>query len=576
MSATWLGNSCGVSVRRRQLVPAGEVLPTAAPIVPSAPVTRTRAGLLIGASTIAGALARQLAVSQRRHPVHEHVAHALGQEVRLEDRPALGEAPGSKTATSARAPSRRMPRSARPMRSAGWPVSRWTASSGESSRSSRTMKRQNHDAHVYAPWKNDSASLPFGREGRRVRARHAEPVRERLALLILGVGVDDHHQLVQLVDAGEQEVVDGVERLLAPVGGDRREVAAAVLRPDLVVEQDDARPVVAGAQDRAVAAHLVALRRVAQDRRELRRLGAERPGGQRRVEVRQAERARVHVERDVLPRVARGLDELDAAAALLDPVPRDEMRDLQPHLRLRAGADRLGDRVGGALVALARVRRVERRLPRQRRQLVLARRLLLRVLEPGRVAPRALVERLAQQHLHLGELSRVGRPVGEAERRQPQLAVRDEAEDVHRGPRGLERLEVLARGAPRDREIVGVAVDRAASLLRIADREAAEAAVADDLGRDALVDRADRTRIHEQRVVGVAVDVDEPRRDREPGRVDRSAARLERADRGDAAVLHADVGDATLGARAVVDRAAADHDVEAHARAACASARPSR
>ena len=24
------------------------------------------------------------------------------------------------------------------------------------------MKRQNHDAHVYAPWKYDSASLPFG------------------------------------------------------------------------------------------------------------------------------------------------------------------------------------------------------------------------------------------------------------------------------------------------------------------------------------------------------------------------------------------------------------------------------
>ena len=69
---------------------------------------------------------------------------------------------GSKTATSARAPSRRTPRSERPIRSAGWPVSRKTASSGVSSRSSRTMNRQNHDAHVYAPWKNDSASLPSG------------------------------------------------------------------------------------------------------------------------------------------------------------------------------------------------------------------------------------------------------------------------------------------------------------------------------------------------------------------------------------------------------------------------------
>ena len=311
-------------------------------------------------------------------------------------------------------------------------------------------------------------------------------------------------------------------------------------------------------------AHLVALRRIAQDRRELARLGAERPGGQGRVEVRQPERARVHVERDVLPRVARGLDELDAAAALLDPVARDEMRDLQPHLGIRTGANRLGHRVGGALVALARVGRVEGRLPRQRRQLVLARRLLLRVLEPGRVAPGAVVERLAQQHLHLGELGGVGRPVGQAERRQPQLPVRDEAEHVDGGPAGLERLEVLAGRAPADRKVVGVAVDRATSLLRIADREAAEAAVADDLGRDALVDRAHRTRIHQQRVVGVAVDVDEPRRDGQARRVHLCPVRLERADRRDAAVLHADVGHTALGARAVVDHAAADDEVEAH------------
>jgi hypothetical protein len=37
------------------------------------------------------------------------------------------------------------------------------------------------------------------------------------------------------------------------------------------------------------------------------------------------------------PRRAR-VDELDAAAALLDAVARDEMRDLQPHLGVRAGA----------------------------------------------------------------------------------------------------------------------------------------------------------------------------------------------------------------------------------------------
>ena len=57
-----------------------------------------------------------------------------------------------------------------------------------------------------------------------------------------------------------------------------------------------------------------------------------------------------------------------------------------------------------------------------------------------------------------------------------------------------------------------------------------------------------------------------PGRDGQAGGVDLAAVRLERADRRDAAVLHADVGHAALRARAVVDRAAADDDVEAHAR----------
>ena len=62
-----------------------------------------------------------------------------------------------------------------------------------------------------------------------------------------------------------------------------------------------------------------------------------------------------------------------------------------------------------------------------------------------------------------------------------------------------------------------------------------------------------------------------------PGATARPAAsislpvRLERADRRDAAVLDADVGDATLRARAVVDGAAADDEVEAHARVALPS-----
>ena len=60
------------------------------------------------------------------------------------------------------------------------------------------------------------------------------------------------------------------------------------------------------------------------------------------------------------------------------------------------------------------------------------------------------------------------------------------------------------------------------------------------------------------------MDVDEPGRDGETGGVELAAVRVERADRGDAAVDHAHVGCAALRAGAVVDGAAADDEVEAH------------
>ena len=113
--------------------------------------------------------------------------------------------------------------------------------------------------------------------------------------------------------------------------------------------------------------------------------------------------------------------------------------------------------------------------------------------------------------------------VGEADRREPELAVRHKAEHVDRRPRLLEPVEVAAGRAPLDRHRVVVAVDRLARERRVDDREAAEAAVADHLERDALVDRARRARVDQQRVVGVAVDVDEPGRDGKPGGVDLGA-----------------------------------------------------
>src|SRR6185503_7671124 len=247
--------------------------------------------------------------------------------------------------------------------------------------------------------------------------------------------------------------------------------------------------------------------------------------------------------------------------ALHEAVARHEVGDLEAHLGAVARADRLGDRLRRAVVAPARVGGVERRVTGERGHLVLRGRLLLRILESGRVAPGALVERLAQEGLHLPDLPGIRGAVGETERRQPKLAVRDEAQHVDGGLGGVESREVLAGRAPGQREVLRVAVDRAARGVGVADREAAEAAVADDLRRHALVDRAHRAGIDEQRVVGVAVQVDESGADREPGGVDLLGVDpVHVPDDGDAPVVHEHVACTAGCAGAVVDRAAADRD----------------
>ena len=179
------------------------------------------------------------------------VASRLGSNVV----PSSRNASGSKTAMSAWAPARRTPRSGIPIRSAGWLVSRRIASGRLSTRSCWTQKRRYQAAQVYAPWNTWPGERAVRRHRRRVRARHAERVRERLALLLLGVGVDDHHQAAGIVGRPEQQVVDGIERVLAALGGDRRDVAPRVVGPRLVVEQHDAAPVAAGAEDAHVVAH---------------------------------------------------------------------------------------------------------------------------------------------------------------------------------------------------------------------------------------------------------------------------------------------------------------------------------
>ena len=265
------------------------------------------------------------------------------------------------------------------------------------------------------------------------------------------------------------------------------QVAARELGPERVVEQHHAAPVATRAEDAAVAAHRVAARRVAEQGRELVPWDGERLAGQRREEVREAERARVHVERDVEPGVVRRVDDLDAAIRLLGPAARHEVRDLEAGLRVRRPC--------------GPPRRPASAAPSSRRRVCVAYHapsaaataassvtsssvapVSGRVLEPGGVPPGALGERLAQELRHRAALGGRRRTVGEPDRGEPQLAVRDEAEDVDRRPCGLEAVEVLPRARPRQRHRVVVAVDRRPREAHVAHREAPVPAVADHLG----------------------------------------------------------------------------------------------
>ena len=125
------------------------------------------------------------------------------------------------------------------------------------------------------------------------------------------------------------------------------------------------------------------------------------------------------------------------------------MGDLEPNAGPLGGTERLGHRLVGALVAPPRVRRVDRVASAadlaHRDQLVLVGATLRCVLEPRRVAPRALLERLVEQVPHLRELVVAGRAIGESDDRQPDLPVRHQARDVDRRGRLLQPLEVARR-----------------------------------------------------------------------------------------------------------------------------------
>jgi hypothetical protein len=177
--------------------------------------------------------------------------------------------------------------------------------------------------------------------------------------------------VMELVDAAEQQVVDGVERRLAAVGRDRRESRARMLGPDVVVEQDDAdqsRTALRIERWSRIASRFAG-RAGSRRARRARRRAPTAAGG---VEVREAEGARVHVERDVLApsRVPRPTSSMQRRLSS-SPFARDEMGDLSRSLRGRpCESPRRPPRPRRRRAS--RVGRVERCEARERRDLLLS------------------------------------------------------------------------------------------------------------------------------------------------------------------------------------------------------------
>jgi len=135
-----------------------------------------------------------------------------------------------------------------------------------------------------------------------------------------------------------------------------------------------------------------------------------------------------------------------------------------------------------------------------------------------------------------------------------------------------EHRDIAARGHLVDpRHVGGEAVPRRGGRGGIQAPEAREAdlegddpgaAVADHIGGDALHDLEGHLWIAQHREVVVAVDVDEAGAHREAGRVELGPAALgDGPDGGDTVATHAHVGRAAGCPRAVIHRAAPDHQI---------------
>ncbi len=263
---------------------------------------------------------------------------------------------------------------------------------------------------------------------------------------------------------------------------------------------------------------------------------------------------------------------LPAALRRVRVVADVQVRDLRLRAARPGDLEELVDRVQQPRVAVADVARVDAVvLARDRVQApqLLGRRLPAGVeLEPGRHAERARLHRVAHEALHQHHLLRARARPGDARSEPDARCGRRTRRGSGEWPTSARNSRCSPKRRPGDRRLVvaeGVQAAAHERLGRRRDGRVAPAAVADDLGRHALPDRALGRRVGEDGEVAVAVRVDEARADDLAGRVDHprcGGALVEAADLGDPSALDRDVAEEGRAAGSVGDPAVPDQDVE--------------
>ncbi len=200
------------------------------------------------------------------------------------------------------------------------------------------------------------------------------------------------------------------------------------------------------------------------------------------------------------------------------------MHDLDMHAALLADRDCLGDRLDHFVGFVAQVGEIAGVVALEH----MAERDHFRSCRVGagrreqarRHAERAGIERVFKERDHLLELGRARRALRHAHHHQAQRVVADQHAGIHRGRR--KRVQIIretgfAKRQPRRAwaQIIFQQLDLAGQRRR--DRKAA---MADDLGGDALAHLAFGLRIDRQREIRMRLDVDKTRRDGEPFGVD--------------------------------------------------------